>query len=635
MSNNIILKKSSVGDKVPLASDLEHGELALNFTDGNLFYKNNSNVVTTIASNKFVSVTGNITGGNVSTAGQVSATGNITGSNLVINNADASIGSVSTTAGWYYETSFSVSAQDSEPRGVFFKPDGTRMYVAGNSGNDILQYDLGTAWDVSTATYSNAFVVSSQGTTPYDVHFKPDGTVMYVLDGSNDDIDQYTLSSAWDIGSASFASIQFSLSGQESGPTGFWFRPDGTQLFVTGTTGDDVNEYNLGTAWNVSTATFVRVSASLAAFETAPEGLAFSSDGTKMWIVGSTYNRITQFDLPTPWNVSTLNYNSQLPIYGSGPFGVAGASGLYVNESAGVAYVSDYQNDRVFQYATDTPTGQFYGPQWTTEVDFNVGNNLSVNSNVYAGGSAHRFTGTVTAISSISSPNHATTSSSGTTSLITGTTTGTLNFATGITTGTLNQMTAQTTGNFILGGTGATGDINIGRSTANQSIVIGNGVTASGSVKTVNIGTLGASGSNTNVTIGSATAGAVTTTTIYGNTTVDNLTATGLITATGNITGGNIVTAGQITATGNITGTNIRAIGGSFFGDGSGLTGISTTGGYFNSTLTAFPTGDYGNGEPFVEEGTTQDAFGVTIVPNFSCMDPQGSITPAIDLGAL
>ena len=122
---------------------------------------------------------------------------------------------------------------------------------------------------------------------------------------------------------------------------------------------------------------------------------------------------------------------------------------------------------------------------------------------------------------------------------------------------------------------------------------------------------------------------------ITGNVTGGNLITSGLITATGNITGGNIVTAGQITATGNITGTNIRAIGGSFFGDGSGLTGIATTGGYFNSTLTAFPTGDYGNGEPFVEEGTVQDAFGVTIVPNFSCMDPQGSITPAVDLGAL
>lgn len=85
MSNNIILKKSSVGDKVPLASDLEHGELALNFNDGNLFYKNNSNVVTVIASNKFVSVTGNVTGGNITTTGLISSAGNITG-NFFIGN---------------------------------------------------------------------------------------------------------------------------------------------------------------------------------------------------------------------------------------------------------------------------------------------------------------------------------------------------------------------------------------------------------------------------------------------------------------------------------------------------------------------------------------------------------------------
>jgi hypothetical protein len=85
MSNNIILKKSSVGDKVPLASDLEHGELALNFTDGNLFYKNNSNIVTAIASNKFVSVTGNVTGGNITTTGLISSAGNVTG-NFFIGN---------------------------------------------------------------------------------------------------------------------------------------------------------------------------------------------------------------------------------------------------------------------------------------------------------------------------------------------------------------------------------------------------------------------------------------------------------------------------------------------------------------------------------------------------------------------
>jgi hypothetical protein len=40
MSSKIILKKSSVASKVPVAGDLSFGELALNYTDGKLYYKN-------------------------------------------------------------------------------------------------------------------------------------------------------------------------------------------------------------------------------------------------------------------------------------------------------------------------------------------------------------------------------------------------------------------------------------------------------------------------------------------------------------------------------------------------------------------------------------------------------------------
>lgn len=96
MSNNIILKKSSVGDKVPLAGDLQYGELALNYADGNLFYKNSSNAISTIASNKFVSVTGNITGGNITTAGLANvATLEVT----ALANVKATTAATSTTTG--------------------------------------------------------------------------------------------------------------------------------------------------------------------------------------------------------------------------------------------------------------------------------------------------------------------------------------------------------------------------------------------------------------------------------------------------------------------------------------------------------------------------------------------------------
>jgi hypothetical protein len=45
MSQKIILKKSSVTSKIPSANDLEYGEVALNFTDGRMYFKNNSNEI--------------------------------------------------------------------------------------------------------------------------------------------------------------------------------------------------------------------------------------------------------------------------------------------------------------------------------------------------------------------------------------------------------------------------------------------------------------------------------------------------------------------------------------------------------------------------------------------------------------
>ena len=129
MSNNIILKKSSVGDKVPLASDLEHGELALNFTDGNLFYKNNSNVVTAIASNKFVSVTGNVTGCNITTTGLISSAGNITGNYFVGNGSQLTGIQAGAT------TTFSSTAPVSPAQGdIWIDADTAVQYIYFNDG---------------------------------------------------------------------------------------------------------------------------------------------------------------------------------------------------------------------------------------------------------------------------------------------------------------------------------------------------------------------------------------------------------------------------------------------------------------------------------------------------------------------
>ena len=87
MTNTILIKRSSTPTSVPSPGDLVPGELAINFADGNLFFENSTGNVQTIASTQFVSVTGNVTGGNIITLGQVSATGNVTGNYFIGNGA--------------------------------------------------------------------------------------------------------------------------------------------------------------------------------------------------------------------------------------------------------------------------------------------------------------------------------------------------------------------------------------------------------------------------------------------------------------------------------------------------------------------------------------------------------------------
>lgn len=39
MANKVLIKKSNVVSKVPLTTDLDYGELALNYADGKLYFK--------------------------------------------------------------------------------------------------------------------------------------------------------------------------------------------------------------------------------------------------------------------------------------------------------------------------------------------------------------------------------------------------------------------------------------------------------------------------------------------------------------------------------------------------------------------------------------------------------------------
>lgn len=208
----------------------------------------------------------------------------------------------------YYEKQYAL-AGISTAHAVQFKADGTKMYVLSNADKDVTQYTLSTAWDVGTATNDSVtFSVNSEETAPTGMAFKSDGTKMYVVGTTSDTVFQYTLSTAWDLSTASYDSVSFSVSSQDANPTGLTFKEDGTIMYMVGTTNDTVYQYTLSTAWDLSTASYASKSFDVGSQMTVPNGVAFSSDGEKMFV--SDANEVYEYDLSTGWDVSTAAYNS-------------------------------------------------------------------------------------------------------------------------------------------------------------------------------------------------------------------------------------------------------------------------------------------------------------------------------------
>jgi DNA-binding beta-propeller fold protein YncE len=253
------------------------------------------------------------------------------------------VGGGGVVEGWNISTAvfvqnFSVAAQETDPIGLFFKPDGTKMYVVGAVGDDVDEYDLSTAWNISTAVFAQSFSVAAQETVPADVFFKPDGLKMYVLGLAGDNVSEYDLSTAWDVSTAVFVQT-FSVAAQDTTPFSLFFKPDGTKMYVVGAVGGDINEYDLSTAWDVSTAVFVQ------SFSVpVPFGLFFKPDGTKMYVVYRA-GVVNEYDLSTAWNISTAVFlqNFSVVAQDSNPLGlffkpdgtkmyVLGRTGLDINE---------------------------------------------------------------------------------------------------------------------------------------------------------------------------------------------------------------------------------------------------------------------------------------------------------------
>ena len=267
---------------------------------------------------------------------------------------------------------FPVAAQETVATGVTFNGDGTKMFIIGFIDDAVVAYDLGTPYDVSTAVYAGEeFSVRTEEDDAEGIAFNGDGTKMFVIGTTDKAIVEYDLGTAYDISTAVHAGAgeEFVVGAEESVPTDMVFNGDGSKMFVVGSNGGAVVEYDLGTAYDVSTAVYNGAGEELQiiAQEANPSGMAFNHDGTLLFVIGHTLGMVMEYRLTTPYDVSTASYAGDVErfsVVAQAPY----PTGMAFNGNGTKMFVIGATNNVVVEYDL--------GPAYNnyTEVAANDGN---------------------------------------------------------------------------------------------------------------------------------------------------------------------------------------------------------------------------------------------------------------------
>lgn len=145
MANKVLLKKSSVAAKIPLTTDLDYGELALNYADGKLYFKNSSNVIKSFTiDDSVVTLAGTQTLTNKTISlGSNTITGTLAQFNAAITDAD-----IAATTHKYHEFTLNAYYYDSYTQERFFRlfTQNATYDTARYSAITNVEYWNGTAW---------------------------------------------------------------------------------------------------------------------------------------------------------------------------------------------------------------------------------------------------------------------------------------------------------------------------------------------------------------------------------------------------------------------------------------------------------------------------------------------------------
>jgi filamentous hemagglutinin len=550
MANTILIKRSGTAAAIPGSGNLSLGELAINYADGTLFYKDGGGTVKVIASNQTFTLSGNIAAGNISTGGLITATGNVQGGNLT------TVGQVSATGnvtGNYFigngrflsgiDTTLisngNSSVQTLANANITVNPGGTaNVVVFDPAGGTVTGY-----WSVSgnvTSGNVNTGIVSASGNIT-GANLITAGNVYAPAIVNNG-----TYNTDIQLGAASgIIAITTNGNSTQFGPSGT-ITLGGASQVIGGTFGGSGLTV-AGTQTDIFQNRGGNVTVQVGTGGTIANTWTFAQDGsfTSPGAVSATGNA-------TAGNITTAGIANVGTLAVTGTSGFTGnVTGSNISLSGNIA-ANGVLTDNYY-YANGAPVDFQQAAGSNTQLQFNNNNDFGASANLTFNSATNQFTliGTANVTNLNVSSNASVTGNvnSGNVNTVIVSASGNVTGANLVTVGAADVGTLAVTSGATVGTTlSVTGNATLG------NVITGGLVSSTGNVTGGNLTTVGIANIGTLAVTNSTTIG--TTLSVTGNATLGNVITSGLISATGNVNGGNVNTA-IVSASGNIIGGNL------------------------------------------------------------------------------
>ncbi|HSH36775.1 hypothetical protein [Schnuerera sp.] len=197
---------------------------------------------------------------------------------------------VSTYTSWDV---YIISPKENIVQGIYIEESGLNMYIVGSYSDSVKQYSLNPAYNATNPTYIRSFSVANEGNYPTDIFFKPDGTKMYIINNDNGSdifcIYTYSLAIAWDISTAFLTSQLFDVF--TGTVTDIFFDSTGRKMYLTSFGTNTIHQYYLSFPWVPSVSNLTRILNTSLTNNLGNTGIFITPDGSKLFVV--------EYDHPT------------------------------------------------------------------------------------------------------------------------------------------------------------------------------------------------------------------------------------------------------------------------------------------------------------------------------------------------